>query len=163
MVGKSLAAGLPLSGVVGKAAIIDAAATGSVGGTYGGNPLSCAAALAVFDIFKDEKLVARAAKIGETVQRRFDAWKEKFACVGDSRGLGAMRAVELVSDKKTKAPLPAPRVKDILHKCEDRGLIAIKAGAYDNVIRTLMPLTIPDGELQKGLDILEDALAENTL
>lgn len=163
VVGKSLAAGLPLSGVVGKAAIIDAAATGSVGGTYGGNPLSCAAALAVFEIFKEEKLVARAGKVGETVKKRFDAWKEKFPFVGDSRGLGAMRAVELVADKKTKAPLPAARVKDILHKCEDRGLIAIKAGAYDNVLRTLMPLTIPDGELQKGLDILESALAENTI
>ena len=160
VVGKSLAAGMPLSGVVGKAEIMDAAATGSVGGTYGGNPMSCAAALAVFDIFKDENLCARSAKIGETVQARFDGWKEKFPIVGDSRGLGAMRAIELVSDRKTKTPLPALKVKEILHACEDRGLVVIKAGPHDNVIRTLMPLTIPDADLKKGLDILESALKE---
>ncbi len=158
VVGKSLAAGMPLSGVVGKAEIMDSVATGAVGGTYGGNPMSCAAALAVFDIFKDENLVARAVKIGATVKARFDLWQEKLPIVGDSRGLGAMRAIELVADKKTKAPLAAAKVKDILHACEDGGLVAIKAGPQDNVIRTLMPLTIPDAELKKGLDILEAAL-----
>lgn len=163
VVGKSLAAGMPLSGVAGKAAIIDAVATGSVGGTYGGNPMSCAAALAVFEIFEKEKLVARAEKVGATVKARFDGWAAKFPIVGDSRGLGAMRAIELVSDKKTKAPLPAAKVKEILHRCEDDGLIVIKAGPHDNVIRTLMPLTIPDEQLNRGLDILERALAANTL
>jgi 4-aminobutyrate aminotransferase/(S)-3-amino-2-methylpropionate transaminase len=158
-VGKSLCAGMPLSGVVGRADILDAAAPGAIGGTYGGNPMSCAAALAVFEIFREEKLVDAGRRIGEVVKKRFDAFQAKFPIVGDSRGLGAMRALELVSDKKTKAPLPAPRVKEILHDCLDRGLLVIKAGVHDNVIRTLMPLTIPDADLNRGLDILEASLA----
>ncbi|MBI4425769.1 MAG: 4-aminobutyrate--2-oxoglutarate transaminase [Elusimicrobia bacterium] len=155
-VGKSIAAGMPISGVVGKAAILDAASVGSVGGTYGGNPMSCAAALAVFDIFKEEKLVQAARRIGKVVEKRFDSFRDRFPFVGDSRGLGAMRAIELVRDRKTKEPLSA---KAVLHDCEAKGLIALKAGAFDNVIRTLMPLTIGDAELERGLDILEDALA----
>ena len=155
-VGKSLCAGMPLSGVVGRAEILDAAATGAIGGTYGGNPMSCAAALAVFEIFREEKLVESGRRIGEVVGKRFDSFQSRFPFVGDSRGLGAMRALELVSDKKTKSPLPAARVKDILSSCVERGLIVIKAGVHDNVIRTLMPLTIPDADLKKGLDILEE-------
>jgi 4-aminobutyrate aminotransferase/(S)-3-amino-2-methylpropionate transaminase len=143
-VGKSLGAGLPISGVVGRAEILDSAATGAIGGTYGGNPMACAAALVVFEIFKEEKLVERARKIGHIVEGRFDSWREALAIVGDARGLGAMRAIELVSDKKTKKPLPAENVKRILGDCVAKGLIAIKAGIYDNVIRTLMPLTIPE-------------------
>ena len=160
-VGKSLAAGMPMSGVVGRAEILDSAPTGAIGGTYGGNPMACAAALAVFDIFKDERLVEAAQRIGKTVAARFDSWKEKYEIVGDSRGLGAMRAIELVTDKKSKEPLAAIKVKEILHRCEDEGLIAIKAGIYDNVIRTLMPLTIKDKDLARGLDILENAIKES--
>jgi 4-aminobutyrate aminotransferase / (S)-3-amino-2-methylpropionate transaminase / 5-aminovalerate transaminase len=159
-VGKSIAGGMPLSGVAGKAAIMDSVATGAVGGTYGGNPMACAAALACFDIYKEEKLVEAARRIGKTVAQRFDSWKEKFPIVGDSRGVGAMRAIELVSDKKTKAPLAAAKVKELLAACEERGLIVIKAGVHDNVVRTLMPLTIPEAQLQKGLDILETGLKE---
>jgi 4-aminobutyrate aminotransferase/(S)-3-amino-2-methylpropionate transaminase len=155
VVAKSLCGGMPLSGVVGRAGVMDAAATGAVGGTYGGNPMSCAAALAVFGIFREQKLVEAARRVGAKVQRRFDSFRDRYAFVGDSRGLGAMRALELVSDKKTKAPLPGPRVKEILHDCVERGLIVIKAGVHDNVIRTLMPLTIPDEDLERGLDILE--------
>lgn len=158
-IGKSLAAGMPLSAVAGKAEIMDAVATGAVGGTYGGNPMSCAAALAVFDIFQEENLVAKAVKIGETVRKRFDALL-KLPIVGDSRGLGAMRAIELVSDKKTRKPLDAAKVKQIIHRCQDDGLIVIKAGPFDNVIRTLMPLTIGEKELNRGLDIIEGALQE---
>jgi 4-aminobutyrate aminotransferase/(S)-3-amino-2-methylpropionate transaminase len=157
-VGKSLCAGMPLSGVVGRSEILDSAATGAIGGTYGGNPMSCVAALAVFEIFREEKLVAAGARIGEIVKKRFDAFQSRFAFVGDSRGLGAMRAIELVADKKTKAPLSAARVKEILHDCVDRGLVVIKAGVHDNVIRTLMPLTISDADLNRGLDILEEVL-----
>ena len=155
---KSLGAGMPISAVVGKAEIMDAVAPGAVGGTYGGNPMSCAAALAVFKIFREEKLVLAAQRIGRLVEKRFDAFLDRFPFVGDSRGVGAMRAIELVADKKTKAPLPAARVKEILHACEDGGLILIKAGAHDNVLRTLMPLTIPDEDLSRGLDILQGAL-----
>jgi 4-aminobutyrate aminotransferase/(S)-3-amino-2-methylpropionate transaminase len=158
VVAKSLCGGMPLSGVVGRTEIMDSIAAGAVGGTYGGNPMSCAAAVAVFEIFKEQKLVAAGKRIGETVKKRFDGFVDKHPIVGDSRGLGAMRAIELVSDKKTKAPLPPARVKEILHACEDRGLIVIKAGVFDNVIRTLMPLTISDAELAKGLDILDEAL-----
>jgi 4-aminobutyrate aminotransferase/(S)-3-amino-2-methylpropionate transaminase len=157
-IGKSLAAGMPLSAVAGRADIMDSVATGAVGGTYGGNPMSCAAALAVFDIMKDEKLVAAGERIGKIVKERFDGWAKTLPIVGDSRGLGAMRAIELVSDQKSKAPLPAADVKKILHKCQDDGLIVIKAGVHDNVIRTLMPLTISDADLKRGLDILEGAL-----
>ncbi|MFI5345034.1 MAG: 4-aminobutyrate--2-oxoglutarate transaminase [Elusimicrobiota bacterium] len=159
VVGKSLCAGMPLSGVVGRADIMDSAATGAIGGTYGGNPMSCAAALAVFQIFKEQKLVEAGRRIGATVAKRFDSFRDRYSIVGDSRGLGAMRAIELVTDKKSRTPLPAARVKDILHSCVEGGLIVIKAGVHDNVIRTLMPLTIPDADLARGLDILEEALA----
>ena len=157
-VGKSLCAGMPLSGVVGRADVLDSVATGAIGGTYGGNPMACAAALAVFEIFRDEKLVERARRIGETVRKRFDGFRDRYPFVGDSRGVGAMRAIELVADKKTRAPLPAPRVKEILHACVERGLVVIKAGVHDNVIRTLMPLTIPDEDLERGLSVLDGVL-----
>ena len=160
VVGKSLCAGMPLSGVVGRAEILDAAATGAIGGTYGGNPMSCAAALAVFDIFEEEKLVEAGRRVGATVQKRFDALRDRYEFVGDSRGVGAMRALELVTDKKSKTPLPAARVKEILQGCVDRGLILIKAGVHDNVLRTLMPLTIPDADLDRGLDVLEEVLED---
>lgn len=156
VVAKSLCGGMPLSGVVGRAEIMDAAATGAIGGTYGGNPMSCAAALAVFEIFKEQKLVEAARRVGATVQKRFDSFRDRYPFVGDSRGLGAMRALELVSDKKTRAPLPAGRVKEILYSCMERGLIVIKAGVHDNVLRTLMPLTIPEADLNRGLDVLDE-------
>jgi len=159
-VGKSLGAGLPISGVVGRADILDSAAPGSIGGTYGGNPLACAAALAVFEIFAGEHLVAAGARIGETVRMRFDALRDRLGIVGDSRGLGAMRALELVEDKSSRKPLPAATVRAILDDCIERGLVAIKAGIHDNVIRTLMPLTIPDADLEKGLGILDQVLTE---
>jgi len=159
-VGKSLGAGLPISGVVGRADILDSAAPGAIGGTYGGNPLACAAALAVFEIFEQENLVEAGARIGEAVRARFDALHDRLGIVGDSRGLGAMRALELVEDKATRKPLPAATARAILDDCVERGLVVIKAGIHDNVIRTLMPLTIPDADLEKGLGILEQVLTD---
>jgi len=159
-VGKSLAGGMPISAVVGKAAILDAVQSGAVGGTYGGNPVSCAAALAVFEIFEKEKILAKAQKIGRIIEERFDFLAETLPIVGESRGLGAMRALELVESKQTRKPLPAARVKEILHSCQDRGLILLKAGTYDNVLRTLMPVTISESDLKRGLDILEGVLKE---
>ncbi len=158
VIGKSLAAGMPLSAVVGRAEIMDAAPSGAIGGTYGGNPLSCAAALAVFEIFEKEDLLKKAEMIAQAVKTRFDSFQKKFRVVGESRGLGAMRALELVSDKKTKTPLPTGRVKKIIAECEKRGLLILKAGIFDNVLRTLMPLTIEKETLAKGLDILESVL-----
>jgi 4-aminobutyrate aminotransferase/(S)-3-amino-2-methylpropionate transaminase len=157
-VGKSLGAGLPISGVVGRADILDSATPGSIGGTYGGNPLACAAALAVFEIFEKEKLVEAGARIGQKVQTRFDALRDQLDLVGDSRGRGAMRALELVEDQASRRPLPAATVRAILDDCVERGLVVIKAGIHDNVIRTLMPLTIPDADLDQGLGILSDVL-----
>lgn len=159
-IGKSVGGGMPVSAVVGRADVLDSAPVGSVGGTYGGNPLACAAIKAVFKIFDEEDLVERARRIGKVVQKRFDGFRDRFPFVGDSRGLGAMRAIELVTDKTKKTPIPGARVKELLHACEEKGLMVIKAGAYDNVIRTLMPLTIPDEDLAQGLDILEESLAE---
>ncbi len=156
--GKSLAAGMPLSAVIGRAEIMDSAPAGAIGGTYGGNPLACAAALAVFDIFEREKIIDKAIRVGEIVQKRFDSFQKNFSCVGDSRGLGAMRALELVADKKSKAPLAPESVKKIISECAEHGLLILKAGIFDNVLRTLMPLTIPLKDLEKGLDILESAL-----
>lgn len=155
---KSLAAGLPLSGVVGKADILDSVEVGGMGGTYGGNPLSCAAALAVFDIFEKENLLARSQKIGNVIQKRFDDLKNRFEFIGDSRGLGAMRGMELVRNPKTKEPVREEDSKKLLSQCADMGLILLKAGLNNNVLRTLVPLVISDSDLEKGLDIIEEVL-----
>ncbi len=160
VVGKSLAAGMPLSAVVGRSEIMDAPPAGAIGGTYGGNPLACAAALAVFEIFEKENILNKAGSVAKTVQARFNSFQKKFSIIGESRGLGAMRALELVLDKKTKAPLPVNQVKQIIADCEKKGLLLIKAGIFDNVLRTLMPLTIEDADLNEGLDILEETLED---
>lgn len=159
-VAKSMGGGLPLSGVVGRADVLDAPGEGALGGTYGGNPLACAAALAVFEIFEQENLVARGVSVGKRIAERFDAFKERFEFVGDSRGLGAMRAIELVKDRKTKEPLGEKDMKAILSACNEEGLIILKAGLYNNVLRALAPLTISDAELDRGLGILENVLSE---
>lgn len=156
-VAKSIAGGLPLSGVVGRTEILDCVEPGGIGGTYGGNPISCEAALAVFDIFEKEKLVERGAKLGRLIEERFRQMAKKYSVVGESRGLGAMQALELV-EPGTKKPLAAEKVKAILHECQDKGLILLKAGMYGNVLRTLVPLVATESEVKEGLDILEAAL-----
>ena len=156
-VAKSLAAGFPLSGVVGKADVMDAPDPGGLGGTYGGNPVACAAGLAVMDIMRDEKLTERAARIGSVVEERMRTWAAENELVGDVRGLGAMMGMELVRDRKTKEPADTQTAK-IVAAARDRGLIALRCGVHHNVIRTLMPLTIPDDQLEEGLDILGAAL-----
>ncbi|MBI2069664.1 MAG: 4-aminobutyrate--2-oxoglutarate transaminase [Elusimicrobia bacterium] len=158
-VAKSLGGGLPLSGVVGKAKIMDAVSPGGLGGTYGGNPLACAAALAVFEIFEEENLLKRAQAIGRLIEKRFKAWERRFDFVGEARGLGAMQALELVAEPKTKAPLPEDIMRSILDQCADRGLIILKAGLYNNVLRSLAPLVASDQEVEEGLDILESVLS----
>jgi 4-aminobutyrate aminotransferase / (S)-3-amino-2-methylpropionate transaminase / 5-aminovalerate transaminase len=156
-VAKSLAAGFPLSGVVGKADVMDAPDPGGLGGTYGGNPVACAAGLAVMDVMRDEKLPERAARIGSVVEERMRTWAAENELVGDVRGLGAMMGMELVRDRKTKEPADTQTAK-IIAAARDRGLIALRCGVHHNVIRTLMPLTIPDDQLEEGLDILGAAL-----
>ena len=120
--------------------------------------MACAAALAVLDLFEDGTLVARAAEIGRRVTERFRAMQSRYEIIGDVRGLGAMVAMELVRDRATKEPAAA-EVSDIIHRCHDRGLIVIKAGTYDNVIRFLAPFVITDDQLAEGLDILESEIA----
>ncbi|MBX7157315.1 MAG: 4-aminobutyrate--2-oxoglutarate transaminase [Verrucomicrobiae bacterium] len=157
---KSLAAGLPLSAVTGKAEIMDDPMVGGLGGTYCGNPLACTAALKVIEIIESEKLNARAEAIGKIVLNRFQAWQKKWSCVGDARGLGAMCAIELVKDQKSKEP-NGDLVKKIIQWSYQRGLILVGAGTSGNIIRTLMPLVISDLVLNEGLDILEKALEAN--
>jgi 4-aminobutyrate aminotransferase/(S)-3-amino-2-methylpropionate transaminase len=156
---KSIAGGLPLAGVTGKAAIMDAPAAGGLGGTYGGNPVALAAAHAVLDAFEDGTLLARANAIGVAVAARAESWKARFPLVGDVRGVGAMWAIELVRDRRTKEPAKE-ETNAVTQKAYERGLLTITAGTYGNVLRTLMPLVISEHELREGLDVLEAALAE---
>ena len=156
-VAKSMAAGLPLSGVVGKAEIMDSLWDNAVGGTYVGNPVALAAAVAVLDVFEEEGLVERARQIGEVVRSRMLAWQERFAAIGDVRGVGAMLAVEYVEDRVTKEPAPgiASRVAE---EAALRGLLLLKAGVHSNCNRVLCPLVITDAELEEGLAAWEEAL-----
>ena len=158
-VAKSLAAGMPLSAVVGKKEIMDSVHPGGIGGTYGGNPVACSAALAVFNIFEEENLLDKAQKLGSILEKRFNSFKDRFNLVGDARGLGAMRAFELVKNRETKEPA-ADKAKELVRYCFSRGLILLSCGTYGNVIRVLMPLVIEDEDLEKGLGIIEDGLKE---
>jgi len=158
-VAKSLAAGFPLSGVVGKAEIMDAPAPGGLGGTYAGNPVACAAGLAVLDVMRDERLPERAARIGSVVEERMRSWANEHEIVGDVRVMGAMAGMELVRSRTTKEPADKETAR-VLSVAREKGLILLRSGVHHNVIRTLMPLTIPDEQLDEGLDILGAALSE---
>jgi 4-aminobutyrate aminotransferase / (S)-3-amino-2-methylpropionate transaminase / 5-aminovalerate transaminase len=157
-VAKSMAAGLPLSGVLGKAEIMDAPADAAVGGTYVGNPVALAAALAVLDVFEEEGLVERAAELGETMRSRMLEWQARFDAIGDVRGLGAMLALDLVRDRDTKEPGPE-LASAVVEEALARGLLLLKAGMFGHCIRVLCPLTISDAELAEALDVWEQALA----
>jgi 4-aminobutyrate aminotransferase/(S)-3-amino-2-methylpropionate transaminase len=157
-IAKSLAAGMPLSAVVGRKDIMDSIHAGGVGGTYGGNPVACRAALAVLEVFETENLLQKSKALGEHLRQRLDGFKERFEIVGDVRGLGPMLAMELVKNRETKQPAP-DETKAVARFCLERGLLLLTCGSYGNVIRLLMPLVITDEHLEKGLAILEDALA----
>jgi 4-aminobutyrate aminotransferase/(S)-3-amino-2-methylpropionate transaminase len=120
--------------------------------------VALAAASAVLDVFEEEELVARACTIGETLRERMLEWQQRWPRIGDVRGLGAMLAIELVSDPATKAPAPELAAA-VIDEALRRGLLLLKAGVYGNCIRVLCPLTISDGELDEGLDVWEEALA----
>ncbi len=156
---KSLGGGMVLSAVTGRAEIMDAPQIGGVGGTYGGNPLSCVAGLAVFDIVEKENLLARGQGIGEKIRSSFLEMQQRYPVVGDVRGLGSMMAMEFVKDRKTKEPAPE-LVASIIASCQREGLILLSTGGYHNVIRVLAPLIISDEELDAALTILESAIAE---
>jgi 4-aminobutyrate aminotransferase/(S)-3-amino-2-methylpropionate transaminase len=155
---KSVAAGLPLAGVTGRAEIMDAPGIGGLGGTYGGNPLSCAAALASIETMEKENLSARAMKLGDVFESRAHEWKKKWPLIGEARGLGAMRALELVKSPATREPAKE-ETEQVLKFCRDKGLIVLSAGSYGNVIRLLVPLVITDDQFNEGLNILESAFA----
>jgi len=156
-VAKSIAAGLPLSGVIGKAAIMDAPGRNAVGGTFIGNPVAQAAALAVLEVIDEEGLVERSSAIGETMRARMQSWQGRFTEIGDVRGLGAMLAIELVHDRESKDPAPE-LVAAVSEEAFRNGLLLMSAGIYSNVVRVLVPLTIADGELDEALDVWERTL-----
>ena len=154
---KGLGGGFPLSAVTGRASIMDAAHAGGLGGTYGGNPISIAAAHAVLDVVEEEGLCARAALVGDKIRARLVALAKELPCIGDVRGLGAMMAFELVTDPKTKEPDPGLTASVLTH-AEARGLILLSCGTAANVVRLLTPLTIPDAVLSEGLELLSESL-----
>jgi 4-aminobutyrate aminotransferase/(S)-3-amino-2-methylpropionate transaminase len=158
---KSMGGGMPIGAVVGKAEIMDAAHAGTIGGTYPGNPVCCAASLANIEYMESVNINALGEYVGEIVQNRFEYFKEKFEAVTDVRGLGAMLAIELSKNNDPMKP-DAELAADLIKVCEQKGLIIISAGTFGNCIRILSPLTISEKLLNKGLDILEEALTELT-
>lgn len=156
VVGKSLAAGMPLAGVVGKADIMDSIHPWGLGGTYGGNPVACAAANAVLDIIESEHLIEKARKLGTNLRSHLERFKEKFDFIGEIRGIGAMLGFEIIK-KSTKAPA-ADETKHLVNYCHENGLIILSCGTYGNIIRFLLPFVITDSELEKGFSILENGL-----
>lgn len=154
---KSIASGMPISAVIGRAEVMDAARPGTIGGTYIGNPLSCVAALATIKLMEDEDLNARGTEIGRIVMDRFKSMKARFSEIGDVRGLGAMIAMEFVKNNDPRQP-DHDTCSKLLHACAEEGLILISAGTYKNVVRVLSPLVITNDQLNKGLDIMEGSL-----
>jgi 4-aminobutyrate aminotransferase/(S)-3-amino-2-methylpropionate transaminase len=154
---KSLAGGLPLAAVTGRADVLEAPQVGGLGGTYGGNPLACAAALAVLNAMESEAIPARAARMGERIRARFCQWAARHPCIGDVRGLGAMVGMELVVYRATKEP-DKTLTGRLLTAALQRGVILLSSGTYGNVVRVLAPLTTPDDVVDEGLAAMEQAL-----
>ncbi|MGI8616782.1 MAG: 4-aminobutyrate--2-oxoglutarate transaminase [Actinomycetota bacterium] len=159
---KSLGGGLPISAVTGRTELMDSVHVGGLGGTYGGNPVAAAAALAVLDKIETEGLLERSRDVGVAIEGRLRGYQERFGAIGDVRGRGAMRAMELVADRGTKEPLDAETMNALARSALERGLIVLTAGTYGNVVRLLPPITIDDGLLDEGLDLLEEAFVETT-
>jgi 4-aminobutyrate aminotransferase / (S)-3-amino-2-methylpropionate transaminase / 5-aminovalerate transaminase len=155
---KSLGGGLPIASVTGRAEIMDAAGVGGLGGTFIGNPVSCAAALAVLDLVETEDLCSRARLLGERFAERAEGWKERWPIVGALHGLGAMRSMELVRDRGTREP-NADATRLFGRHCYEHGVLTISAGTFSNIIRLLMPLVITDEQFDEALNVMEDALS----
>jgi 4-aminobutyrate aminotransferase/(S)-3-amino-2-methylpropionate transaminase len=156
-VAKSLAAGMPLAAVVGKAEIMDAIHSWGLGGTYGGNPVACAAALAVLEVFETDQMLEKSIALGQKLKARFEQWQNKFNIIGEIRGLGSMLGLELVKGPN-KEPA-ADETKQMVDYCHENGLVILACGSYGNVLRTLIPFVITDEQLEKGLSIIEDGLS----
>ena len=157
-VAKSLAAGMPLSAVVGRKEIMEVVHPFGLGGTYGGNPVACRAGLAVMEIFEEENLLQASEALGKKLKKRFDAFQKEYELIGDVRGMGPMLALELVKDRESKKPA-TDKAKALVKFCYDKGLIILSCGNFGNVIRTLMPLVITDEQLDRGLAIMEEGLS----
>jgi 4-aminobutyrate aminotransferase/(S)-3-amino-2-methylpropionate transaminase len=155
---KSLGGGLPLAAVTGRAEIMDTPGVGSLGGTFTGNPLSCAAALATFETIEKEGLLARSISIGKRFEEKARGWQKKWSLLGDIRGLGGMCAIELVRDAESREPADK-ETKEIAQYCYEHGLITITAGTYGNVMRILVPLVVTDEQFEEGLGVIEAALS----
>jgi len=154
---KSLAGGLPLAAVTGRADVMEAPQVGGLGGTYGGNPLACAAALAVLDAMEAEQIPAHAQRTGDRIRARFQQWAAQFPCIGDIRGLGAMVGMELVADRESRTPDKALTGR-VLAAALVRGLVLLSSGTFGNTIRVLAPLTTDDAVIDEGLDVMGAAL-----
>lgn len=154
---KSIAGGMPLSAITARKEIFDAVPKGVIGGTYGGNPVACAAALKVIEIMERDKLCKRSLEIGEKCTKIFNEWKDKYEVIGDVRGLGGMLGIEFVKDKESKAP-DAELVSKLMVEAANNGLLIENAGTYGNVIRFLAPLVITDEQLEAGIEILEKSI-----
>ncbi len=159
---KSLGGGLPISAVTGRADVMDSVHVGGLGGTYGGNPVAAAAALAVLDRIEREGLLERSRTVGARILQRLREMQSTHEVIGDVRGRGMMTAIELVADRATKEPLDGPAGTKILERCLENGVVILKAGTYDNVIRLLPPITIEEGLLEEGLGILDEAIGAVT-
>jgi 4-aminobutyrate aminotransferase / (S)-3-amino-2-methylpropionate transaminase / 5-aminovalerate transaminase len=156
VVGKSLAAGMPLSAVVGKASIMDSVHPWGLGGTFGGNPVACAAGVAVMELFNSENMLQKSVALGIKLKSRFEKFQNKFPIIGEIRGMGAMLGFDLVKSTN-KSPAP-DEAKQLVSYCHENGLIILSCGTYGNVIRTLIPFVITDEQLEKGFAVLEDGL-----
>jgi 4-aminobutyrate aminotransferase len=156
--GKSIGGGLPLGGVTGRAEVMDAVHPGGLGGTFGGNPVSCAAAAAVLETVASEDFKARSEELGTRIRARLEEIAGRIEKVGEVRGLGSMLALELVEDRETKVPA-AGITSATVAAARERGLVLLSCGLYSNVIRILVPIVIDDEDLAHGLDILEESLA----
>lgn len=156
IVGKSIAAGMPLAAVVGKAELMDAVHVGGLGGTYGGNPVACAAALAVLDVFESEPMLEKSVALGNKLKARFAEWQKKYSLVGNIRGMGAMLGFELV-----KGPDKVPAAEEagkLVAYCHENGVALLVCGIYSNIVRCLAPFVITDDQLQKAFSIVEAGL-----
>lgn len=154
---KSMSSGMPLAAVTGRAEIMDAPGPGQLGGTFGGNPLACAAALATMRVMDEDNLNAASARFGETFRRYAEEWSQRFEMIGDVRSVGAMCALELVSDRAAKTPAKEA-AQQVLAYCHAQGLLVISAGVYGNVVRLLAPLVVTEEQVEEGFAILEAAL-----
>jgi 4-aminobutyrate aminotransferase/(S)-3-amino-2-methylpropionate transaminase len=156
-VAKSLAAGMPLAAVVGKAEIMDSVHAWGLGGTYGGNPVACAAALAVLEVFEEEDLLAKSVTLGQKLKSRFEKWQKEYPLIGEIRGLGAMLGLEFVRGENQEPA--ADEAKQLADICLEKGLLILVCGSYGNIVRILAPLVITDEQLERGLSIMEEGLA----